>query len=240
MAPQVIHRLQDGELRIRSGVSFPLEELRELELRRPGDSAAGLRFPVGDGGLVSIPEGSIPVDSEGAYELAIDGEPLVSLPPAGAGGALEAGLEGTQTGEQGVVITIEIVGPWIDDIIPNPVTVGPGGQIAVDVVGEHILPGMWLGLIPEQEETVAHRLRPAGDRSTYEGMTLPGEHRLAWGRGDETVEQISGQTLTVHPAPEISDVSPRKVDPGRVARLTFRGTNLASLEEIVDRCGPLP
>ncbi|MFQ5504055.1 MAG: hypothetical protein ACE5F1_04555, partial [Planctomycetota bacterium] len=212
--PTTLHRLAGGSLRVDTSDDFDVTSLEELGLLR-GDGSLLAELPVADG-RIEIPAGSFQRADEGEYEIAIDGvRPQKARPD----------------GQERSPLTLSIVGPRLEGVTPNPASLDSQGRIKLRLEGQHLLSDMWFGLVAEDGAT-RHALSSAGpDR--FVARVPPGTYRLLFGTAEDPLEEFQGPALTVLPQPEISEVLPSKLTPGRTTRLTFKGTNLGALQRIV-------
>ncbi len=204
LEPTTLHRLRTEELRIGAEAGFDVSKISSLQLHGLDSGELLEDLDVAEG-RVLLPPGRL---RAGQYAVAIDGMNV-------AGGTLQ----------------LRVVGPAVAAISPNPVSQDVEGWMQVSVDGEHLEPVPVLQEVDGNPEFL-HPLESVGD-GQYRSNAPPGRYRLVAALEGMQPEPLSELVLTVLPTPGIAEVSPSRLEPGTATEVTVRGTNLASLEQLV-------
>lgn len=206
--PVRINRLEGSKLRIHSVTGFDVHRLKTLELLRDdGGTLAALPL---ENGMAEIRPGRFSASDHGKYRLAAEGV------------AFGKGVE------------LEIVGPMIKTLVPNPVTPGPNGAVSLAIDGSGLGRDLWIGLVPagEVDDSSPLPLERTSDNK-LRARVAPGSYHIVLGPDVSNLEALQGRTLLVLPPPRVVAVSPQRLMPNRETRVTIEGTNLQALERIV-------
>ncbi len=230
--PRSVHRFESLFVRITSAGGYSPARLRSMRLVpvAGGDHDGGdtdvddgapraIDLVSRSGGTVQLNAGDIPPGGEGPYDIALEGVPL-----------------GATLTDDGEPATIEVVGPAVAGVSPDPAVIDRG-RIRIELDGDRLPERMPIGLLAEDEARgtrVVHRLARSADGS-WEGAAAPGAYRLAWIIDTRRHEPIPDLTLEVMPPPEIARVEPESVAPGEPVELVFTGSHLAGATEITLR-----
>jgi len=211
VTPLVLHRLDEGSIQIHAAEGFNLRDhaLKALAFLHKETGQPAFTLPVTADGYVDLPAGRLGVEAEGEYRVRLDDEPLGEV--------------------------VRVIGPHLTAVRPAAVTLDESGRIVLSAEGQHLRPGLWLGLARAGEEAIVHRLEAGTEANTFAGQVGPGSYTLALGHGDQAFERYPQMTVTVQPPPRITSVEPRTLNPGKPVTLRFQGVGLRDLPAILLR-----
>ncbi len=242
LQPSELNRSVDSEFILSSKEQFPLHEIRFLILKRvldetpktpsPEQSKAKtlaevpLKFPVSPKGLVKIPKGTFKPDQEGKYEVFLAHDFIEDALRA-------APLKGhlTASGEE---ISVRVIGPKVDSIEPRPATLALDGLLKIKVLGQNFSTDQGLHFSSQNTEIEPFVLSPTADQH-FEGQGKPGQFKLAWvniNGKQQHFDPIPDHTLEVLPAPRITEIQPKSLDPRKYPEWKVRGDNLKGAKNI--------